>query len=191
MSNTATEERESAERQIGLFEEQFSEQYDEEYAAAFLEYAYHAAFPLTLTTELAYLLRQRLQEKYEIYLPWTAAPELLLSNLCDAIGSDLYSMGGELRRALLERLAEYYGTDRIEDLGLWMASYIKYRIQVDKRLRSQVLGEPTEWIALAWLKSTDRTRDEIGAYLRELLQKSDDLEDIFFGHQWMKISLRC
>jgi formylglycine-generating enzyme required for sulfatase activity len=178
MSNSATENREIAERQIGLFEEQFSEQYDEEYAAVLLEYACHAAFPLTLTTELAYLLRQRLQEKYGIDLPWTAAPELLLSSLCDAIGSDLYSMGGELRRVLLERLAKYYGADRIEDLGLWMASYIKYRIQVDKRLRAQILGEPTEWIALAWLKRNDRTTNEIKQYFRELIRKSDYLEDI-------------
>jgi formylglycine-generating enzyme required for sulfatase activity len=178
MSNCVTEDQRIAERQIDLFIEQFSERYGEDYAAVFLEYACHAAFPLALTTELAYLLRQRMQEEYEIDLPWTAAPELLLSGLCDVIGSDLYSIDGDVRKALFERLVDYYGVSRIKDLSLWMASYIKYRIRVDKRLRANILGEPVNWIALAWLKRDDQTTNEIKKYCIELLQKSEDLSDL-------------
>jgi formylglycine-generating enzyme required for sulfatase activity len=178
MSNSVTEDQEIAERQIDLFIEQFSERYGEDYAAVLLEYACHAAFPSALTTELAYLLRQRMQEEYEIDLPWTAAPELLLSGLCDVIGSDLYSMDGDLRKALWERLVDYYGVSRIKDLSNWMASYIKYRIQVDKRLRANILGEPVKWIALACLNRDNPTTNEIKKYCIELLQKSEDLSDL-------------
>ncbi len=183
MSNSAVDinfmrEQEVAQRQIELFEMEFAELYGEEYGEKMLRYACHAALPLTLTTELAYLLRQLVQEEYGINLPWTAAPELLLSNLCDTIGADLYAMGAPLREVLLEKLAETDGVSRLEELGLWMADYVYYRMQVDKKLRGKILGEPLEWIALAGLKKGAENTEKITQYLRELLERSDGLKDL-------------
>ncbi len=177
-------EREIAQRQIELFEMEFAELYGEEYGKKMLQYACHAALPLTLTTELAYLLRQLVQEKYGINLPWTAAPELLLSNLCDTIGADLYAMGAPLREVLLSKLAEAEGVSRLEELGLWMADYVYYRMQVDKKLRGKILGEPLEWIALAYLKKGAENTEKITQYLRELLERSDGLKDLI---RWSEV----
>jgi formylglycine-generating enzyme required for sulfatase activity len=171
-------EQEIAQRQIELFEMEFAELYGEEYGEKMLRYACHAALPLTLTTELAYLLRQLVQEEYGINLPWTAAPELLLSNLCDTIGADLYAMGAPLREVLLSKLADTDGVSRLEELGLWMADYVYYRMQVDKKLRGKILGEPLEWIALAYFKKGAESTGKITEYLRELLERSDGLKDL-------------
>jgi formylglycine-generating enzyme required for sulfatase activity len=179
-----TREQEVAHRQIELFEMEFAELYGEEYGEKMLRYACHAALPLTLTTELAYLLRQLVQEEYGINLPWTAAPELLLSNLCDTIGADLYAMDAPLREVLLGKLAETDGVSRLEELGLWMADYVYYRMQVDKKLRGKILGEPLEWIALAYFKKGAENTGKITQYLRELLERSDGLKDLI---RWSEV----
>jgi formylglycine-generating enzyme required for sulfatase activity len=188
-SNLATDkdfvrEQKIANRQIELFVDQFAELYGEEYGEAMLQYACHAALSLTLTTELAYLLRQLVQEEYGINLPWTAAPELLLSNLCDTIGADLYSMGAVLRELLLIKLAETYGALRVEELGLWMADYVYYRMQVDKKPRGRILGEPEEWIALAYFKKGAENTGKITQYLSELLEKPGAFKDLI---RWSEV----
>jgi hypothetical protein len=110
-------QRDIAERQVALFSER--------YGQVMLDFACHAAFPQMLTTELVYLLRQLLSEQYELELPWTAAPELLLSNLCDTAGHDLYGMSVGIRRVLLEKLVAKFKPERLDAMAAWMGEYIK------------------------------------------------------------------
>jgi formylglycine-generating enzyme required for sulfatase activity len=164
-------QQEIAARQVAMFAEQYGE--------AMLDFACHAAFPLTLTTELAYLLRQLVEERYGLKLPWSAAPELLLSNLCDVVGHDLYSMGVEIRWVLIKKLIDKFPESRVNELAQWMAGYIKHRLELDPTERLQVLGDPSEWIALACLNSDDLITQEIERYLSQLLAASTNANDRF------------
>jgi formylglycine-generating enzyme required for sulfatase activity len=170
-SSQIERQQEIAARQVAMFAEQYGE--------AMLDFACHAAFPLTLTTELAYLLRQLVEERYGLKLPWSAAPELLLSNLCDVVGHDLYSMGVEIRWVLIGKLIDKFPEPRINELAQWMAGYIKHRLELDPTERLQVLGDPSEWIALACLNSDDLITQEIERYLSQLLAVSEDANDRF------------
>jgi hypothetical protein len=116
-------QRDIAERQVALFTERYGQER--------LDFACHAAFPQMLTTELVYLLRQLLSAQQELDLPWSAAPELLLSNLCDTAGHDLYGMSVGIRRVLLEKLLVKHGRKRLDELAEWMGEYIKYRLERD------------------------------------------------------------
>jgi formylglycine-generating enzyme required for sulfatase activity len=164
-------QQEIAARQVAMFAEQYGEE--------MLDFACHAAFPLTLTTELAYLLRQLVAERYGLKLPWSAAPELLLSNLCDIVGHDLYAMEVEVRWISIEKLIDKFLEPRVNELAQWMAGYIKHRLELDPNDRVQVLGDPSEWIALACLNGDDFITQEIERYLSQLLAASADANDRF------------
>jgi formylglycine-generating enzyme required for sulfatase activity len=151
-------QRDIAERQVALFTER--------YGQTMLDFACHAAFPQMLTTELVYLLRQLLHEQHKQELPWSAAPELLLSNLCDTAGHDLYGMSVGIRRVLLDKLVAKFKRERLDELADWMGEYIKYRLERDFSSRARVFGDPSEWTVLACLKD-----DEIAAKIKEQLRQ--------------------
>ncbi|HEY9814374.1 MAG TPA: hypothetical protein V6D20_01000, partial [Candidatus Obscuribacterales bacterium] len=75
---------------VAVFSRSYS---DPRYQRQILTLARHAAFPLTLTTDLIYCLHQRFTPD----IPWYAAPDILLSVLCDPVGHDLYEMQGITR----------------------------------------------------------------------------------------------
>jgi formylglycine-generating enzyme required for sulfatase activity len=144
-----------------------------------LDFACHAAFPQMLTTDLVYLLRQLLHEQYGLDLPWSAAPELLLSNLCDTAGHDLYGMSVGIRGVLLKQLVAKFKPKRLDELVQWMGEYIKYRLEIDSPGRAKVLGDPSEWTVLACLRNDDEIAEVIKEQLRQLLAETDDPTDRF------------
>ncbi len=154
-----------AQRQVDYFERL--------YDAEMLDFACHAAFPLTLTTEVVYLLRQ----KYFPDLDWSAAGELLLSNLCDVVGYDLYAISLPVRSRLLKKLVENeeFGKQRVNDLAVWIADYIKQRLGIEPSGWAKMLGDPSEWTALACLKD-DEVTEKIEAQLSKLLAEFDEPE---------------
>jgi formylglycine-generating enzyme required for sulfatase activity len=163
-------QRDIAERQVALFTERYGEMR--------LDFACHAAFPQMLTTELVYLLRQLLHEQHGMELHWSAAPELLLSNLCDTAGYDLYGMSVGIRRVLLEKLVAKHGRKRLDELAQWMGEYIKYRLEQDFPSRARVFGDPSEWTVLACLKD-DEIAQTIKEQLRQLLAETEHPYDRF------------
>jgi len=163
-------QRDIAERQVKLFAKR--------YGLEMLDFACHAAFPQMLTTEVVYLLRQWLEDRSILNLPWSAAPELLLSNLCDTAGYDLYGMSVAVRRVLLEKLVAKFERQRLDELAEWMGEYIKYRLERDYPHRARVFGDPSEWTVLACLKD-DRIAAKIKEQLRQLLSETDDPYDRF------------
>ncbi len=144
-----------------------------------LDFACHAAFPQMLTTDLVYLLRQLLHEQYGLDLPWSAAPELLLSNLCDTAGHDLYGMSVGIRGVLLAQLVVKFKPERLDELAQWMGEYIQHRLEIDSPGRAKVLGDPSEWTVLACLRNDDRIAQAIKEQLRQLLAETDDPTDRF------------
>jgi formylglycine-generating enzyme required for sulfatase activity len=154
------------ERRIQVFEQRFG--------SAALDFACHAAFPLTLTTDLLYCLRESFEDLKE-RCPWYVAADVLLSGLCDGIGYDLYEMEGRTRIRLLHRLVEGYGEGRLNDLEAFMCAYISHRLEVEKSDRSRIFGDRPHWTALACLRPTEAV-ESIKQELRRLVAQGEDKE---------------
>jgi formylglycine-generating enzyme required for sulfatase activity len=171
-------EQEKIQRQKAIAErkvDRFIERCEVQYGDDMLNFACHVAFPLTLTTDVVYLLRQEYFPKSS----WSIAAELLLSNLCESVGYDLYEMGTPIRRVLLNRLVSEFGEKRVYDLAGWMARYIQHRLSIEPTGRVKVLGHPSSWTALACLRNDDEVTQAIKAELRKLLAETDDPSERF------------
>ena len=124
------------------------------YGTNALYLAYHAAFPLTLTSDLLYCLR----ENFLPDIPWYAVADVLLSGLCQNVGYDLYEIEGKTRDGLLRGLYENkkFGEQRLKKLADFMSQYIKSRLQLEKNYRALVFGQRPDWTALAYLSSDQK-----------------------------------
>ena len=133
---------------------------EERHGKETLKLAIHAAFPLTITSDLLYCLR----ENFLPDCPWYAVANVLASGLCTTIGYDLYEMEEETRNGLLEKLTDEFGTERTQNLANFMAQYILNRFkQEDNNYRR-------EWIPLSYLMANEKRVEEIKQELRKLLE---------------------
>jgi formylglycine-generating enzyme required for sulfatase activity len=161
--------------------------FDRQYGSVAVDFACHAAFPLSLTTELSYCLR----EKFFPNADWSIAPQLLLSGLCDRKGHDLYAMDFSVRGALLKRLLENgkFGTGRLDLLADFMAEYILAGIRQNTgdythnqifSERSRTFGYPPaiiKFTALSLLKQDSELTAKIKRELQDLLRETTNLRD--------------
>jgi formylglycine-generating enzyme required for sulfatase activity/uncharacterized protein with von Willebrand factor type A (vWA) domain len=141
--------------------------FEQKYGSQAIEFAYYAAFPLTLTTDLAYCLRQEFCKEAD----WSVAPILLLSDLCVGVGGDLYEIPLAIRYLLLEELLTRYdnGEERLMQIAAFMAGYIQYRLCRSGDTSAKFLGNPPNWIALAMLKQDDEATELIEKELAQYL----------------------
>ncbi|QFS51273.1 formylglycine-generating enzyme family protein [Nostoc sphaeroides CCNUC1] len=126
--------------------------------------AYHAAFPLTITSDLLYCLR----ENFVPDVPWYAVADVLLSGLCQPVGYDLYEMEGKTRDGLLRSLCNQFGEQRLKELANFMSQYIASRLQFENNDRALVFGQRPEWTALAYLSSDQQ---EVINIIKQELQR--------------------
>ena len=117
-----------AEYQITRFSKRFGE--------AHLLLARHAAFPLALTPDLLYRIWANFQRNARgtlLSIPWVAVADLLLSNLCDAVGPELYEMDDQVRETLLGQLKadDRFGPDRVNELAEFLLDYIRRQLGSD------------------------------------------------------------
>jgi formylglycine-generating enzyme required for sulfatase activity len=149
--------------------------FERRYGPGALDFACHAAFPLTLTTDLSYCLR----ETFFPDAPWHWAADVLLSGLCNPAGYDLYEMEGATRKVLLHRLLEHFGEPQLWRLDQFMKVYLQHRLIVQpvEQDRLWLLGDRPHWTALACLRP-----DEAFAAIQQELQQlvaTDDVQDRF------------
>jgi formylglycine-generating enzyme required for sulfatase activity len=134
--------------------------FERRYGADVLKLACHAAFPMALTSELVYCLRENFDDLQNV--PWVAAADVLLSGLCQPIGNDLYEMHAAVRIELLKRLREQFGDLRVLDLEALMGDYILTQLNLEaetaeaqersSRERSRILGDRSRWTTLCCLR---------------------------------------
>ncbi|OUL25574.1 substrate-binding domain-containing protein [Nostoc sp. 106C] len=134
------------------------ESFAKRFGKAHLYLAYHAAFPLALTPDLLYRLWANFQRDIHgevLNIPWVAVADLLLSNLCDEVGNELYQMDLALRNLLLSRLQEdkNFGQQRINELSNFLLEYVRQKIQSDDP-DIQDFAQTQRWVALAYTRPT-------------------------------------
>ena len=162
---------EAARRHITSFGNRFGK--------AHLYLAYHAAFPLALTPDLLYRLWANFQRDIHgelLKIPWVAVADLLLSNLCEEVGHELYEMNLAVRTMLLGDLKDnpILGSQRINDLSNFLLEYIQQQLHSDDPdIRD--FAQVQQWTALAYLLP-DKAAHELKLALQASLEQNDKAE---------------
>jgi formylglycine-generating enzyme required for sulfatase activity len=152
--------------------------FERRYGSMAVRLACCAAFPLALTSELVYCMRENILDLQDA--PWYMVADLLLSGLCQSIGYDLYEMPGAVRQQLLQRLKEERGAVRIRELEEFMGNYIAMKLDLENKKerewsRVRLLGDRPHWTALCCLQPSE-TRDAIGQEIQRIWESSTERE---------------
>ncbi|MDB9506807.1 SUMF1/EgtB/PvdO family nonheme iron enzyme [Microcystis aeruginosa CS-338/01] len=128
------------------------------------ELAKRAAFPLSLSPNLLYYLRQH-QDK-DNQAPWYAIADILLSSLVRKIDRELYEMSPDVRKLLLEKLTP----EELKSLAYQLQTYIQE--QIGDYCSKSVYWQNQQWLALAYLKPSQAV-NEIRQLLAEAIKNNN------------------
>ncbi|MCA2626587.1 MULTISPECIES: SUMF1/EgtB/PvdO family nonheme iron enzyme [unclassified Microcystis] len=128
------------------------------------ELAKRAAFPLSLSPNLLYYLRQH-QDK-DNQAPWYAIADILLSSLVRKIDRELYEMSPDVRKLLLEKLTP----EELKSLAYQLQTYIQE--QIGDHCSKSVYWQNQQWLALAYLKPSQAV-NEIKQVLAEAIKNNN------------------
>jgi hypothetical protein len=152
-----------ATRRIASFTERFGQ--------AHLDLAYHAALPLALTPDLLYRLWANFQQDIHselLNIPWIAVADLLLSNLCDEVGHELYEMDADVRIELLRQLKDdsRFSQQRLQELSDFLLTYVQQQLN-SPDLDTRDLAHAQKWVALTY-SQPDKAVYELALTLSQL-----------------------
>ncbi|NCS14271.1 MAG: SUMF1/EgtB/PvdO family nonheme iron enzyme [Microcystis aeruginosa G13-12] len=128
------------------------------------ELAKRAAFPLSLSPNLLYYLRQHQDKNNQA--PWYAIADILLSSLVRKIDRELYEMSPDIRKLLLKKLTP----EELKSLAYQLQTYIQE--QIGYRCSKSVYWQNQQWLALAYLKPSQAV-NEIKQLLEEAIKNNN------------------
>ncbi|WP_370583152.1 formylglycine-generating enzyme family protein [Microcystis sp. LEGE 00066] len=128
------------------------------------ELAKQAAFPLGLSPNLLYYLRQHQDKNNQA--PWYAIADILLSSLVRKIDRELYEMSPDVRKLLLEKLTP----EELKSLAYQLQTYIQE--QIGDYCSQSVYWQNQQWLALAYLKPSQAV-NEIKQVLAEAIKNNN------------------
>jgi formylglycine-generating enzyme required for sulfatase activity len=139
------------------------ESFTKRFGKAHLYLAYHAAFPLALTPDLLYRLWAHFQRDIHgevLNIPWVTVADLLLSNLCDEVGYELYEIDLAVRNQLLRQLKEdeKFGQQRIQELSHFILYYVRQQLHSDDP-DVKDFAQTQRWTALAYTQPGEAVRE--------------------------------
>jgi hypothetical protein len=93
-------------------------------------------------------------------IPWITVADLLLSNLCDEVGHELYEMDVAVRNELLKQLKEdpRFGEKRINELSNFLLAYVRKDLNSSESDRRD-FAQSQRWTALAYKDSEQAVRE--------------------------------
>ncbi len=133
--------------------------------------ACHAALPIALTPELLYQLWANFQcdsNGDDLSIPWIAVSDILLSKLCEEVGSELYEMDNAIREELLKQLREHQclGLERLHEVSDFIIAYTEAQLDsLDQDTKDFATAQ--KWRALAYKDPAGAAR-EIAIALSQL-----------------------
>jgi uncharacterized protein YkwD len=147
------------------------ESYRKRFGDSHIYLACYAALPLALTPDLLYRLWANFQRDMEgelLEIPWIAVSDLLLSNLCEEVGEELYEMEDGVRAVLLKELRSrsQLGETRLKEVAEFVLAYVEPQLNnPDSDVRD--LAEVQQWRSLAYVQPEAAARS-IALRLAEL-----------------------
>ena len=141
------------------------------YGQSHLYFAYHAAFPLTLTPDLAYCLWKNFTldcQNNPLEIPWEAVANLLLSSLCKSVDDGLYQIDREVRNELLMQLKtdDNFRIKRFYQLSDFLLTYVEKKLQPSLNPIQQDLAKSQRWLALSYARNPQPAAQEIAQALQ-------------------------
>ncbi len=128
------------------------------------ELAKRAAFPLSLSPNLLYYLRQHQDKNNQA--TWYAIADILLSSLVRKIDRELYEMSPDVRKLLLKKLTP----EELKSLAYQLQTYIQE--QIGDYCSKSVYWQNQQWLALAYLKPSQAV-NEIKQLLAEAIKNNN------------------
>jgi hypothetical protein len=118
--------------------------------------ACYAALPLALTPDLLYRLWANFQRDTKgelLEIPWIAVSDLLLSNLCEEVGEELYEMENGVREVLLKELRSnpQLGEARLREVAEFVLAYVEPQLK-NPDADTRDLAEVQQWRSLAYIE---------------------------------------
>jgi hypothetical protein len=129
------------------------EAYRKRFGAGHIYLACYATVPLALTPDLLYRLWANFQRDPQgewLEIPWIAVSDLLLSNLCEEVGEELYEMEDSVREVLLKELRSL-GETRLKEVAEFVLAYVEPQLN-HPDLDTRDLAEVQQWRSLAYLE---------------------------------------
>ncbi|GEM_PF-1331332 len=157
-------------------------QFKQQFGQAHLDLAYQAAFSLTLTPELLYLLWANFQKDIQgnpLNIPRIAVADLLLSSLCQQVRYELYQMDPAIRQQFLNdlRADARFGQDRLNQLAEFLLLYVKDQLHSSEN--DQRDGAESQcWTALAYTKPDEATRELAQVLQARILRQATSAQTI-------------
>jgi formylglycine-generating enzyme required for sulfatase activity len=111
---------------------------------------YYAALPLILTPELLNYLRNQFLRSHHV--PWVAEIDLLLSDLCAAVGDEQYAMDSHVRDYLVQQAAVALGQAELERVAKLLIRYVDGLAQTNQYLTLQE-RRAQQWAAMVFVDS--------------------------------------
>jgi formylglycine-generating enzyme required for sulfatase activity len=163
---TPQKRRRDAERLVERFTDNFS--------MGHRELAKYAAVPLVLTPELVNHLRSRFLRR----VPWIAEADLLLSELCSAVGYEQYVMDADVRACLVDELEEKE-PEAIESVARDLIRYIQY-LQKTNRYLTERERRRQQWSAMGFVGEmrSDLAEELLGEFDRAIVAGGVDGEGL-------------
>jgi hypothetical protein len=129
------------------------EAYRKRFGAGHIYLACYATVPLALTPDLLYRLWANFQRDPQgewLEIPWIAVSDLLLSNLCEEVGEELYEMEDGVREVLLKELRSL-GETRLKEVAEFVLAYVEPQLN-NPDLDTRDLAEVQQWRSLAYIE---------------------------------------
>ena len=140
----------------------FVRRFDESYRLL----AYYAAAPLVLTPELLNYLRNHFLRGQ---VPWIAEADLLLSELCEPVGYEQYTMESSVRACLLADMERQLGAEPLRHVARLLITHVNQLLQQPSTYSEQAL-RAERWSAMAYLsEQRDAVASEVATCFRDLL----------------------
>ncbi|MGC1308135.1 MAG: pentapeptide repeat-containing protein [Phormidesmis sp.] len=154
-TNRLARKAKAAKRKIASFESRFG--------PAHQVLLYQAAFPLALTPDLLYRLWASFQRDINgqfLNIPWVAVSDILLSDICEEVGQEIYEMDTLVRDELLKRLQDSasFGQRRIQELSDFLLEYVQQHLNSND-LDIRDFAQAQRWTVLAYTKPTLAARE--------------------------------
>lgn len=127
--------------------------------------AWYAAIPLVLTPELLNYLRNTFLRGE---VPWVAEVDLLLSDICQPVGYELYAMDTEVRAYMLTEMRIQLGVERMQDVARLLIHYVRHQAQTNPLVADHQL-QSQQWAAMVYL---DEHRDQVVREIAEAFRNS-------------------
>ena len=144
--------------------DRFVRRFDESYRLL----VYHAAIPLILTPELLNYLRHQFLRGQ---VSWLAEVDLLLSDLFNPVGYELYAMDAAVRAYLLGNIEDFFhkqGLDEkhLQEVALVLLGYVKYLARTNSFFRAPEL-QAQQWAAMVCLEDK---KEQVFQEIKKALQ---------------------